>query len=235
MSVFIIVDLGVGECAGGALEMITDGILEADQELYQAETLVQSQQYAMTVNKAYRAVLAGAKALLVTEGVEPATDLQTFEECDARLIKPGVLPATFSEHLSIIRDLGDKSPTAAFAEEKIRVAKVFVEACRAASEGIGEDLKLTNVAEQRQPLSASPLLEVGDDIPLLDLRGVQCPINYVKTKLRLEMMDSGERLAVFLDDGEPIRNVPASLKNDGHIVLSQEPIDEYFKLMVENA
>ncbi len=234
-SEFSLVDLGVGECAGGALEMITDGILEADQELYQAETLVQSQQYAMTVNKAYRAVLAGAKALLVTEGVEPATDLQTFEECDARLIKPGVLPATFSEHLSIIRDLGDKSPTAAFAEEKIRVAKVFVEACRAASEGIGADLKLTNVAEQRQPLSASPLLEVGDDIPLLDLRGVQCPINYVKTKLRLEMMDSGERLAVFLDDGEPIRNVPASLKNDGHTVLSQEPIDEYFKLMVENA
>ncbi|HIA14224.1 MAG TPA: sulfurtransferase TusA family protein [Nitrospirales bacterium] len=72
-------------------------------------------------------------------------------------------------------------------------------------------------------------------MPVLDLRGVQCPINYVKTKLRLEMMDSGERLAVFLDDGEPIRNVPASLKNDGHTVLSQEPIDEYFKLVVENA
>ena len=234
-SEFSLVDLGVGECAGGALEMITDGILEADQELYQAETLVQSQQYGMTVNKAYRAVLAGAKALLVTEGIEPATDFETFEECDARLIQAGVLPATFSEHLTIIRDIGDKNPTAAFAEEKIRVAKAFVEACRSASEGIGEDLKLTNVEDTGQTASAPPLFEMGDDIPLLDLRGVQCPINYVKTKLRLEMMDSGECLAVFLDDGEPIRNVPASLKNDGHTVLSQEPIDEYFKLVVENA
>ena len=234
-SEFSLVDLGPGECAGGAVEMITDGILEADQELYQAETLIQSQQYGMTVNKAYRAVLAGAKALLVTEGIEPATDLQTFEECDARLIQTGVLPATFSEHLAIIRNLGDKNPTEAFAEEKIRVAKVFVEACRAASEGIGEDLKLTNVADPGQVAAALPASDVGDDIPVLDLRGVQCPINYVKTKLRLEMMDSGERLAVFLDDGEPIRNVPASLKNDGHTVLSQEPIDEYFKLVVENA
>jgi sulfite reductase (ferredoxin) len=234
-SEFSLVDLGVGECAGGALEMITDGILEADQELYQAETLAQSQQYAMTVNKAYRAVLAGAKALLVTEGIEPATDLQTFEECETRLIKTGVLPASFSEHLAIIRDIGDKNPTAAFAEEKIRVARSFVEVCRSASEGIGEDLKLTNVEDTDQTASAPPLEDEGDDIPLLDLRGVKCPINYVKTKLRLEMMDSGERLAVFLDDGEPIRNVPASLKNDGHTVLSQEPINEYFKLVVENA
>lgn len=234
-SEFSLVDLGVGECAGGALEMITDGILEADQELYQAETLAQSQQYAMTVNKAYRAVLAGAKALLVTEGIEPATDLQTFEECEARLIQTGVLPAHFSKHLTIIRDIGDKNPTAAFAEEKIRVAKIFVEACRSASEGIGEDLKLTNVEDTEKSASETPVTDVGDDIPLLDLRGVKCPINYVKTKLRLEMMDSGERLAVFLDDGEPIRNVPASLKNDGHTVLSQEPINEYFKLVVENA
>jgi len=232
---FSIVDLGPGECAGGALEMISDGILEADQELYQAETLAQSQQYAMTVNKAYRAVLAAAKALLVTEGVEPATDLQTFEECEARIIATGVLPSNFSEHLKTIRAFGDKNPTAAFAEEKIRIARLFVEACRSASEGIGEDLKLARVGEMSEsPVGASPL-DIGDEVPLLDLRGVQCPINYVKTKLRLEMMDSGERLAVFLDDGEPIQNVPASLKNDGHTILSQEPIEEYFKLVVENA
>ena len=234
-SEFSIVDLGPGECAGGALEMISDGMLEADQELYQAETLVHSQQYAMTVNKAYRAVLAGAKALLVTEGVEPATDLQMFEACEARLIKTGVLPSTFSAHLATIRDRGDKNPTAAFAEEKMRVAKLFVEACRSASEGIGEDLKLAKAADTAETAIEPPKLDPGDDIPLLDLRGVQCPINYVKTKLRLEMMDSGERLSLFLDDGEPIRNVPASLKNDGHTVLSQEPVDEYFKLVVENA
>ena len=57
-------DLGPGECAGGALEMIENGILEADQELYQAKLLSDNHQYAMSVNKSYRAVLAAAKALL---------------------------------------------------------------------------------------------------------------------------------------------------------------------------
>ncbi len=232
---FSIVDLGPGECAGGALDMITDGILEADQELYQAETLVKSQQYAMTVNKSYRAVLAASKALLVTEGIEPVTDLQTFGDCEVRLIKTGVLPPEFSKYLSIIRDLGDEKPTIVFAEEKLRVAKLFVEACRSALEGIDENLKLASVADPGKVASVSTVSDVGDAIAILDLRGVQCPINYVKTKLRLEMMESGECLAVFLDDGEPIRNVPASLKNDGHTILSQEPIDEYFKLVVENA
>ena len=42
---------------------------------------------------------------------------------------------------------------------------------------------------------------------MYDLRGVACPLNYVKTKLKLEMMDAGERLEVWLDAGEPIKNV----------------------------
>ena len=55
----------------------------------------------------------------------------------------------------------------------------------------------------------------------LDLRGVICPYNFVKTKLKLEAMQSGQVLALILDDGDPIKNVPASLANEGHTILSQ--------------
>lgn len=61
-------------------------------------------------------------------------------------------------------------------------------------------------------------------------------MNYVKTKLKLEMMDDGEQLEVWLDAGDPIRNVPQSLRNDGHKVLKQEPMDadeQHFKVLVE--
>ena len=58
---FVLEDLGPGECAGGALEMIDDRMLEADQELYQAKLLVEKHQYALSINKSYRAVLAAAK------------------------------------------------------------------------------------------------------------------------------------------------------------------------------
>ncbi|MEE8185355.1 MAG: sulfurtransferase TusA family protein [Thermodesulfobacteriota bacterium] len=49
----------------------------------------------------------------------------------------------------------------------------------------------------------------------LDLRGVLCPINFVKTKLKLESMDEGQVLEIVIDAGEPIQNVPKSLKEEG--------------------
>ncbi len=58
----------------------------------------------------------------------------------------------------------------------------------------------------------------------LDLRGVICPYNFVKTKLKLETMKAGEVLAVILDEGDPIRNVPRSVSDDGHQVVRQDPL-----------
>ncbi len=59
----------------------------------------------------------------------------------------------------------------------------------------------------------------------LDLRGVICPYNFVKTKLKLEAMEGGQILSVLLDDGDPIRNVPRSVRNEGHSILSEERLE----------
>lgn len=67
----------------------------------------------------------------------------------------------------------------------------------------------------------------------LDLRGVICPYNFVKTKLRLDTMLPGEILAVLLDDGEPIRNVPRSVENEGHTVLSRASEGEYHRVCIQ--
>ena len=53
----------------------------------------------------------------------------------------------------------------------------------------------------------------------IDITDVVCPITFVKTKVALEDMDDGEILEVRLNDGEPIQNVPRSLKDEGHKVL----------------
>jgi TusA-related sulfurtransferase len=68
---------------------------------------------------------------------------------------------------------------------------------------------------------------------VLDLRGVICPYNFVKTKLKLETMGAGQVLAVILDGGEPIRNVPRSVSNDGHTVLRQESFDHAYRIMIK--
>ena len=52
----------------------------------------------------------------------------------------------------------------------------------------------------------------------LDLTGVPCPMNWVRTRLALEDMPAGARLDVVLDDGEPLTSVPRSAREDGHDV-----------------
>ncbi len=50
----------------------------------------------------------------------------------------------------------------------------------------------------------------------LDLRGTPCPINFVRTKLQLERMAAGSLLEVWLDQGEPVEQVPDSLTMGGY-------------------
>ncbi|OCQ91101.1 preprotein translocase subunit TatB [Oscillatoriales cyanobacterium USR001] len=70
----------------------------------------------------------------------------------------------------------------------------------------------------------------------MDLRGTPCPINFVRTKLRLERMSPGEVLEVWLDPGEPIEQVPDSLRMEGYEILESEFVASgdrgYFALRV---
>ncbi len=66
----------------------------------------------------------------------------------------------------------------------------------------------------------------------LDLRGTPCPINFVRTKLRLEQMTPGALLEVWLDPGEPIEQVPDSLAMEGYPIEEVEDRSNYFALKV---
>lgn len=54
----------------------------------------------------------------------------------------------------------------------------------------------------------------------VDITDVVCPVTFVKAKVALEEIDNGQILQIKLNDGEPIQNVPRSLKNEKHKVLS---------------
>ncbi|WP_243370017.1 sulfurtransferase TusA family protein [Geotalea sp. SG265] len=67
----------------------------------------------------------------------------------------------------------------------------------------------------------------------VDLRGVACPTNFVKAKLALEMLDEGDTVEFLLDDGEPVKNVPRSLKGEGHKLLGLKQVDDHYVLTLE--
>ena len=68
----------------------------------------------------------------------------------------------------------------------------------------------------------------------LDLRGVPCPLNFVRTKLQLETLPAGDLLEIWLDAGEPIQQVPTSLEVAGHrvVTLEQQP-EGYFRMVAQ--
>ena len=67
----------------------------------------------------------------------------------------------------------------------------------------------------------------------IDLRGVSCPTNFVKAKLALEMLDEGTTVEFLLDDGEPVKNVPRSLKGEGHKLLGLKQSEGHYVLTME--
>jgi TusA-related sulfurtransferase len=68
----------------------------------------------------------------------------------------------------------------------------------------------------------------------LDLRGTPCPINFVKTKLKLEKMAAGQILEVWLDPGEPVEQVPDSLRMEGYTIEAIDDRSGFFALLIRN-
>jgi tRNA 2-thiouridine synthesizing protein A len=56
----------------------------------------------------------------------------------------------------------------------------------------------------------------------LDITLQVCPMTFVRTRLALDCMESGQTLLVLLRGDEPRRNVPATAAAQGHAVLAQQ-------------
>lgn len=54
----------------------------------------------------------------------------------------------------------------------------------------------------------------------LDITKEHCPMTFVKTKIELSKLQSGDTLEVLLTEGEPLENVPRSSTEQGFTVLS---------------
>jgi TusA-related sulfurtransferase len=60
---------------------------------------------------------------------------------------------------------------------------------------------------------------------VIDITKEVCPLTFVKTKLLIEKMRPGQVAQVRLQGTEPLENVPRSVRELGHTILSLEPED----------
>ena len=197
-------------------------------------------------------VFSENRMLLVTRGLDPRTDEDVYNGFEKEFIAAGIIPQKFKvltdkarnnesliEQKPLIDELADllndlyqnmddslqfkltaeKTPVEQVAEEKAAEEKAPAE----------------QVSEEKAPAEkASAAEETETIVPDVkkDFRGVMCPMNFVKTKIALTPMQSGQILEILLDDGAPIENVPGSVKNEGHTILSTEKVENYWKVLI---
>ena len=70
----------------------------------------------------------------------------------------------------------------------------------------------------------------------VDITDVVCPVTFVKAKVALEELDEGQILSVRMNDGEPVQNVPRSIKEEEHQILKlDDNEDGTYTLYVKKA
>jgi len=67
----------------------------------------------------------------------------------------------------------------------------------------------------------------------LDLRGVKCPLNWARAKVRLEQMAPGQILELTLDDPRGARDIPAAAEAEGYAILESTTRGGLFHLSIE--
>lgn len=68
----------------------------------------------------------------------------------------------------------------------------------------------------------------------VDITDKVCPMTFVKAKVSMDELEDGEVLAIRMNDGEPVQNVPRSMKEEGHKILKlQDNQDGTYTLYVQ--
>ncbi len=67
----------------------------------------------------------------------------------------------------------------------------------------------------------------------MDLRGVACPLNWAKAKVRLEQLERAEMLSLLVDDVRAVRDIPHAAEAEGYAVLEVTEVDRAWRIVIE--
>jgi sulfite reductase (ferredoxin) len=227
---FSVAGRGVAECSAGLFDMIELDLNIIRSHRQELETETDRD----TINRLlYLIIYSSSRMLLVTRGLEPKTTDDAFNLFITHFIEYGLVETEYKDIVSLARN-GETYDFSARKDEIYALA----DRVTALYESMDDSLQFKAAAKPATPLSEERQESAGSEkktaeARLKDLRGVVCPMNFVQTKLHLAGMQSGEVLEIWLDDGHPINNVPASVQNEGHTVLQQTPVDNYWKVLIK--
>jgi sulfite reductase (ferredoxin) len=219
---FSLAGRGPGECGAGAMDVVR---VDVDQARQAVKNAAQAQDDLACSEHLYQAVLASARSLLIIFGLEAKRDREVFAGFEKHLIEPGWVKDQTRDLFNALLDfrLGDMASLSQWAAQVTELTQRVELLFNSLDAGLNFTV---------EPIK--PRKDVNAQTPegMIDLRGVLCPLNFVKAKLALERIEIGQVLEVLLDAGEPLRNVPASFVQQGQAVIETKQIQDHFAIHV---
>lgn len=215
---FSLAGLGPGECGAGVIDMIEADLGDAKLSLEKAE------KNNFLAEDIKSVLYFSARALLIVKGKDSQSVDGVFNDFLEKFINEGISSKVYSDIKNVFEDINENLNVKQKID-KFNYARKFYEHITGIYKSMDSSF---NFLKHEKSIEKEVSV-----IKTLDLKGTPCPINYVKAKIFLENLDSGDLVEIFLDGGEPINNVPKSLEADGHKILKTERQDEFYKVVVE--
>ncbi|AGB42215.1 sulfite reductase, beta subunit (hemoprotein) [Halobacteroides halobius DSM 5150] len=218
---FSLAGRGPGECGAGVMDIIQLDIDTAKSH-YQAATKDNDNE------QLYQAIVNVARALLIVRGVDTDKDRVILKEFETEFIDSDLVDNSYVKLLDAAIDykLGDIDDLLQYQEQVAALVNRVEKLYNSLNAKLEFDLE-EEVEENKETTEDR-------EEKLADLRGVECPMNFVKAKVAISPLDEGDILEIYLDEGEPIANVPQSLAKEGHEILSKEQTKEgHYILLVK--
>jgi len=117
--------IGVGECAGVMIDLISTLIMEAEEKIAASEECLSNSKWSDGIYNAYAAQIHTAKALLLQQGVQCNTQHGILKDFDTHFSDKGLyIPGSFKTSVMYMNDV---PPSETFANEYLQQAKKFIE------------------------------------------------------------------------------------------------------------
>lgn len=122
--------IGVGECAGVVIDLISTLFLESEEKIDNAKTSFNDKVYSSAIYHAYSSMVNSAKALLLSENISTNTQAGIISQFDETFVSNEKLNlgTTFSE---LIYQIKEYAPKQEFASKYIENANQFLAKVRA--------------------------------------------------------------------------------------------------------
>lgn len=214
---FQVLQLGGGECAGAAQDQVASNFSEAMHERNYRNGFAFQRKYEDALECAEQVFRLVGNSVLFLSGRKPEetlTDLVTALGQSSTAAAP--LAGTLHELLQIRASLeGEIAPEAFDAFSKAMDGWVL-DAGRLCQQ-MDQQLDL---ATSLPELAASA--NKSDNVPIVDLSDVECPLHYIKARNALRAFADGGVVAFVVSSTESATQVSTSLAQDGHEIVDQE-------------